>query len=172
MAPFITILNSKVGANGKYAVASGWCKPLTQRRQLQSGCRHKEGWECLRARGSWFWAPPGAALPRLRYCSLRAPRLSSPTLPHCIRCRRQSALPCKDMNIRLVTGSHPPALLQGTDLIVKNPGISPNIEFLAAARAMNIKWISELELAWLVTEAELVAVTGTQRQDNHHGVAG
>lgn len=67
----------------------------------------------------------------------------------------------QNMNIRLVTGSHPPALLQGTDLIVKNPGISPNIEFLAAARAMNIKWISELELAWLVTEAELVAVTGT-----------
>lgn len=67
----------------------------------------------------------------------------------------------QDMNIRLVTGSHPLALLDGADLIVKNPGISPEIEFLQEARSRGIKWISELELAWLVTRAEMVAITGT-----------
>lgn len=65
------------------------------------------------------------------------------------------------MNIRLVTGSHPISLLDGVDFIVKNPGISPEIEFLKEARVRGIKWISELELAWLVTGAEVVAITGT-----------
>jgi len=67
----------------------------------------------------------------------------------------------QDMDIRLVTGSHPVELLDGVDLIVKNPGISPEIEFLQAARKRKIHWISELELAWLVTDAQVVAITGT-----------
>ena len=67
----------------------------------------------------------------------------------------------QQLDIRLVTGSHPEMLLIGADLIVKNPGISPDIPFLVAAKAMGIKWISELELAWLVTQAEIVAITGT-----------
>lgn len=65
------------------------------------------------------------------------------------------------LGIRLVTGSHPESLLDGADLIVKNPGISPEIEFLRAAKGRGIKWISELELAWLVSQAEVVAITGT-----------
>lgn len=67
----------------------------------------------------------------------------------------------QNMEIRLVTGSHPVSLLDGTDLVVKNPGIPPDIEFLKEAQERHIKWISELELAWLVTEAEVVAITGT-----------
>lgn len=67
----------------------------------------------------------------------------------------------QQMDIRLVTGSHPETLLDGADLIVKNPGISPEIEFLRAAAQRRIRWISELELAWLVTEAQIVAITGT-----------
>lgn len=67
----------------------------------------------------------------------------------------------KSMNIRLVTGSHPIALLDRAGLIVKNPGISPEIEFLREARVRGIRWISELELAWLVTQAEVAAITGT-----------
>jgi UDP-N-acetylmuramoylalanine--D-glutamate ligase len=65
------------------------------------------------------------------------------------------------MNIRLVTGSHPVALLQDADLIVKNPGISPEIDFLKAARELGVPWISELELAGRITNAEVVAITGT-----------
>ena len=67
----------------------------------------------------------------------------------------------QQLNIRLVTGSHPVDLLAGADLIVKNPGISPEIEFLRLAREKQIRWISELELAGLVTGAEVVAITGT-----------
>lgn len=67
----------------------------------------------------------------------------------------------QSMDIRLVTGSHPIALLDRADLIVKNPGISPEIEFLREAQTRGIRWISELELAWLVTQAEIVAITGT-----------
>lgn len=67
----------------------------------------------------------------------------------------------RQMNIRLVTGSHPVTLLQDNQLIVKNPGIPPDIDFLVAARAAGVPVISELELAWLVTDAEVVAITGT-----------
>jgi len=67
----------------------------------------------------------------------------------------------QNMNIRLVTGSHPESLLDGADLIVKNPGISPGIPFLQAAKDRGVPWISELELAWQVTQAEVVAITGT-----------
>jgi UDP-N-acetylmuramoylalanine--D-glutamate ligase len=67
----------------------------------------------------------------------------------------------QDMHIRLVTGSHPTTLLEGADLIVKNPGISPEIDFLQSAGELGVPWISELELAWLVTKAEFVAITGT-----------
>ena len=67
----------------------------------------------------------------------------------------------QELNIRLVTGSHPGDLLTGADLIVKNPGIAPDIDFLKEARERGVPWISELELAWLITEAEVVAITGT-----------
>lgn len=73
----------------------------------------------------------------------------------------ESRLQLQKMNIRLVTGSHPEELLAGASLIVKNPGIPPGIEFLMKAREFKVPIISELELAWLVTEGEIVAVTGT-----------
>lgn len=78
----------------------------------------------------------------------------------------------QEMDIRLVTGSHPVSLLDGADLIVKNPGISPEIEFMQIARQRGIKWISELELAWLVTEAEVLAVTGTNGKTTTTALAG
>ncbi|MTI95032.1 MAG: UDP-N-acetylmuramoyl-L-alanine--D-glutamate ligase [Firmicutes bacterium] len=67
----------------------------------------------------------------------------------------------KHLKLRLVLGSHPLSLLDGVDLIVKNPGIPPGIPLLDAARRQGIEIISELELAYLLTEAEVVAVTGT-----------
>lgn len=67
----------------------------------------------------------------------------------------------QQMHIRLVTGSHPLDLLTDADLIVKNPGVSPEIIFLQKARELKVPIISELELAWLVTRAEIVAITGT-----------
>ena len=78
----------------------------------------------------------------------------------------------QQLNIRLVTGSHPVDLLAGADLIVKNPGISPEIEFLRLAREKQIRWISELELAGLVTEAEVVAITGTNGKTTTTALAG
>lgn len=66
-----------------------------------------------------------------------------------------------NLGIPIVTGEHPLSLLEGIDLIVKNPGISPGIELLATALARGIPRISELELAYSLTEAELVAITGT-----------
>jgi UDP-N-acetylmuramoylalanine--D-glutamate ligase len=65
------------------------------------------------------------------------------------------------LGIPVVSGEHPLSLLDGVDLIVKNPGISPRIELLATAEARGIPRISELELASMLTDAEIVAITGT-----------
>lgn len=78
----------------------------------------------------------------------------------------------KGLDIRLVTGSHPEVLLDRVDFIVKNPGISPKIPFLEAAKSRGIRWISELELAGLITQAEIVAITGTNGKTTTTTLAG
>ncbi len=76
------------------------------------------------------------------------------------------------LGIALIAGGHPLELLSQLDLIVKNPGIPPDIELLAAARSKGIPIISELELAYLVTDAEIVAVTGTNGKTTTAALAG
>lgn len=78
----------------------------------------------------------------------------------------------EQLDVEVVAGAHPPRLLDGVELIVKNPGIPPDIEFLRLARQRGIPWISELELAYLVTDAEIVAVTGTNGKTTTTALAG
>ena len=57
---------------------------------------------------------------------------------------------------------HTLRVLQGADLIVLSPGISPDLPILHEARRRSIKILSEIDLAFLVTaNTRLVAVTGT-----------
>ncbi|MCE5195825.1 MAG: UDP-N-acetylmuramoyl-L-alanine--D-glutamate ligase [Negativicutes bacterium] len=64
--------------------------------------------------------------------------------------------------VEIILEQHPLELLdQGLDLIVKNPGIPYDIPFLQAARAKGIPVVSEVELAWQVTKAPLVCITGS-----------
>lgn len=76
------------------------------------------------------------------------------------------------LNVKVVAGCHPPCLLEKTDLIIKNPGIPPDIEFLRLAEAKGIRWISEVELAYLLTDAEIVAITGTNGKTTTTALAG
>ena len=64
-------------------------------------------------------------------------------------------------NIKCVTGSHPLELLDDTDLIVKNPGIPYENELISAAVERNVPIITEPELAYRITESQLIGVTGT-----------
>lgn len=65
------------------------------------------------------------------------------------------------LGIKGVFGSHPLELLETTDVIVKNPGIPYHIPLLQAALERNIPIYTEVELAFLATEATFVAITGS-----------
>ncbi len=66
-----------------------------------------------------------------------------------------------ERGIRCVTGSHPLELLDGTDIVVKNPGIPYSNELIAAAVARDIPVITEPELAYRIAQARFIGVTGT-----------
>jgi UDP-N-acetylmuramoylalanine--D-glutamate ligase len=65
------------------------------------------------------------------------------------------------LNVVLVPGGHPEALLDDCSLIIISPGVSNRIPFVKAARARGIDVWSEIELAWRLKQRRWLAVTGT-----------
>jgi UDP-N-acetylmuramoylalanine--D-glutamate ligase len=63
--------------------------------------------------------------------------------------------------IRLETGGHTPASFLEADLIVLSPGVDATLAPVAQAAARGIPVWSEVELAYRVTAARFLAVTGT-----------
>lgn len=64
--------------------------------------------------------------------------------------------------ITVITGSHPTEMLdEGFELVVKNPGIPYENQMIQKALTLNIPIITEVELAYLISEAQIVGVTGT-----------
>jgi UDP-N-acetylmuramoylalanine--D-glutamate ligase len=62
--------------------------------------------------------------------------------------------------IRLEAGGHPDRVFLEADLIVLSPGV-PKITPLLAAQRHGVKVISELELAWLLSDSPYIGITGT-----------
>jgi UDP-N-acetylmuramoylalanine--D-glutamate ligase len=62
--------------------------------------------------------------------------------------------------IELILGAHPPELLAGAALVVLSPGVPANIPFLEEARRRGIQIWSEMELAFRLCKAPLLAITG------------
>ena len=56
---------------------------------------------------------------------------------------------------------HPDAAFAGAELVVMSPGVPLELPALAPLRARGVPVISELELAWRVMEADVIAITGT-----------
>ena len=71
------------------------------------------------------------------------------------------AIELKELGVKIVDGGHPLELLESVDLIVKNPGIKYEIEFLQKAIEKNIDIITEIELANTIFNIDMVAITGT-----------
>ena len=71
------------------------------------------------------------------------------------------AIELKELGVEIVDGGHPLELLESVDLIVKNPGIKYEIEFLQKAIEKNIDIITEIELANTIFNIDMVAITGT-----------
>lgn len=64
--------------------------------------------------------------------------------------------------ITVITGSHPLELLdEGFTLIVKNPGIPYTHPFVQEALSRNIPIITEVELAYEISDAPIIGITGT-----------
>jgi UDP-N-acetylmuramoylalanine--D-glutamate ligase len=64
--------------------------------------------------------------------------------------------------ITVICGRHPEELLdEGFELVVKNPGIPYSNPIVADAVARDIPVITEMELAYLVSEAPFIGITGS-----------
>ena len=65
------------------------------------------------------------------------------------------------MGVTVVDGGHPLSLLDKSPMIVKNPGIPYHLPILIEAQKRGLKIVTEVELSYLVSEAPIIAVTGT-----------
>ncbi len=63
-------------------------------------------------------------------------------------------------SIVVEAGGHPDRVFRDADLIVLSPGV-PKIPQILAAKKRGVPVISELELAWLLSRAPYVGITGT-----------
>ena len=63
--------------------------------------------------------------------------------------------------IVLYTGANPDDIACAQDIIVLSPGIPCDLPFITAAEAAGVSVISEVELAYTLTECPITAITGT-----------
>ncbi|KAB7707970.1 UDP-N-acetylmuramoyl-L-alanine--D-glutamate ligase [Bacillus aerolatus] len=67
-----------------------------------------------------------------------------------------------EQGIKVICGSHPIELLdEGFEVIVKNPGIPYHNPLVIGAAAKGMPVLTEVELAYLISEAPLIGITGT-----------
>lgn len=71
------------------------------------------------------------------------------------------AIELQEAGFKVVGGGHPLDLLDGIDLIVKNPGIPYHNELLVEAVKRSIPIVTEVEIAGEISEAPFIAITGS-----------
>lgn len=88
---------------------------------------------------------------------------------------RGSGAAIEDLEARgvdLMLGTGNLALLDRVDVVVASPGVSPTAPLLAAADERGIPVVGELELAWQLSRAPWVAITGTNGKSTTTALAG
>jgi len=78
----------------------------------------------------------------------------------------------KGHGVLLALGTGDPALLEGADLVVVSPGVPPTAPLLAAADHRGVPVVAELELAYQLSRAPWVAITGTNGKSTTTVLAG
>ncbi|WP_371825489.1 UDP-N-acetylmuramoyl-L-alanine--D-glutamate ligase [Pontibacillus sp. ALD_SL1] len=63
--------------------------------------------------------------------------------------------------IEVITGGHPLSVLEDVDYVVKNPGIPYTNPIVEAATERGIPVVTEVELAYMLHEGPIVAITGS-----------
>lgn len=66
-----------------------------------------------------------------------------------------------EMGAEVIVGSHPLSVLEGIDLVVKNPGIPYSNVIINKAQKRNIPIITEIELAGRLMDSPIVGITGS-----------
>ena len=74
---------------------------------------------------------------------------------------RTYASQLKSKNIKIEIGRHSQDFIRGKDLLVVSPGILDTALPIAWAKQFKIPIISEIELAWILCPATVIAVTGS-----------
>lgn len=67
----------------------------------------------------------------------------------------------ENMGITVIGGEHPLSLLDNNPIIVKNPGIPYTVSLIEKAIEKDLKILTEVELSYLISEAPIIGVTGT-----------
>jgi len=67
----------------------------------------------------------------------------------------------KELGIDFETGGHTARVIQDKDFIVVSPGVPPDIPILNQAENLGIPVFSEIEVAFWLTDAKIVGVTGS-----------
>ena len=76
--------------------------------------------------------------------------------------RQELALLPKSPVLEPVLGGNDPALIgPGVSLVIKSPGVPPDLGMLQRAASMEIPVLSEIELAYAFIKAPIVGITGT-----------
>ena len=74
--------------------------------------------------------------------------------------------------IELALGTDGVALLDRADVVVASPGVPPTAPLLALADRRGIPVVGELELAWQLSQAPWIAITGTNGKSTTTALAG
>jgi UDP-N-acetylmuramoylalanine--D-glutamate ligase len=67
----------------------------------------------------------------------------------------------RTLGIEVITGGHPLSVLDGVDVVVKNPGIPYENIIIVEAEKRNIPVITEIEIAGLLAKGPIIGITGS-----------
>jgi UDP-N-acetylmuramoylalanine--D-glutamate ligase len=74
---------------------------------------------------------------------------------------RLNASKLKSENIKVELGRHSQGFIKGKDLIIVSPGVTKDALPVIWAKELNLPIISEVEFAWFLCPATIIAVTGS-----------
>lgn len=67
----------------------------------------------------------------------------------------------REMGADIIVGSHPLSVLDGMEIVVKNPGIPYDNPIVKEAEKRNIPIVTEIELAYYLTNGDIIGITGS-----------
>ncbi|MRX70809.1 UDP-N-acetylmuramoyl-L-alanine--D-glutamate ligase [Bacillus lacus] len=75
----------------------------------------------------------------------------------------EAAQELEKLGITVICGNHPLSLFEerGIELVVKNPGIPYSNSMIEKAQHLNIPIVTEVELAYQISEADIIGITGS-----------